>query len=139
MGVFLSGSHAKIVAKPTGPLQTKSCGNFPLVIEITDDNDNPMPSGTTVAAVNTDKVTIGQIFPATVLSIDVPADLFFVSPTTIMPTYRVFSTHLIPVKPDTATCQEDGTNLGTGSFGIAITTPIGSAVLYSFSLSYPAK
>lgn len=137
IAVFLSGSTARINVNPAGPLSTTNCGYFPLTVEIIDANGNPMPIGTTVAVVNTDKVTVGQIFPATVMNIP-PRKDFFYDPQKVAPqTDRQFSSHLIPLKPDEATCKPGAPNIGVGAFSILITSPLGLAVAFPFSLKFP--
>ena len=137
--VFLSGSHAQAFPQPAGPLSTSQCGNFSLWLELTDQNVNPLPSGTAIGVVNADKVAIGTIFPSTVPSISAP-DSFKVLPyVPTAPQTRHGSFHLIPVKPDTATCNVLGTaGKGQGSFGISVTSPNGVGTVFGFTLSFPA-
>ena len=138
IGVFLSGSSAvNVVAFPSGPLSTASCGNFSLALQINDVNFNPMPSGTTIAAINTDKVTVGTIIPSVVPSVGPRTASGFatIDPMAMAP--RQGSVHFIPVKPDATACNAAGTNRGLGTFGITITSPSGIATIYNFSLSFP--
>lgn len=145
IAVFLSGSTAANLFTPTqGPLQggaglsTTGCGNYSLQLEINDVNFNPMPVGTTIAASNADKVTVGTIIPATVPNIAPHTVNGFATldPAAMAP--RQGSVHFIPVKPDAASCNSNGTRTSTGSFNLVVTSPLGQATVYGFTLTYPS-
>ncbi len=140
IAVFLSGSAAaNVFATPSGPLSTASCGNFSLMLEINDINFNPMPAGTTIAAINTDKVAVGTIIPAVVPSIAPHSALANVTIDPLNMARTQGSIHFIPIKPDPATCNPGGVpDKGVGSFGIVITSPLGLGTVYNFILRYPA-
>lgn len=113
--IFLSGTSTELFGGES--FSTTTCSDYQLRIILRDVNSNPMPAGTKVEAVNLTDVAIAEIFPKTV-------------PNTLTP-----SSHLIPVKPDATKCAAGGGH--TGTFSIKITSPLGVAVAYPFSLSYP--
>jgi hypothetical protein len=84
------------------------CSTQPLTFRIFDVNNNPMPFGTTVTAIDTDKL----------------APLTF-APDKVGSTNAIGGTiHTVNIKPD-ATCA-------TGVFAVKITTPKGTGTVYSF-------
>jgi hypothetical protein len=111
--VFLAGNETFGGDVFTAP----DCNAITIGLQLRDVNDNPLPAGTKVEAANLNDVTVSGVFPGLV-------------PNTLRP-----SIHLIPVKPDPAKCAAGGGHVG--AFGIQITPPLGSGVLYMFELDYP--
>lgn len=92
----------------TTSLAGGSCTAALVEVRIFDENNNPMPAGTSVSVVDTDKVTVTSISPATVPS-----------------TSDIGGTvHSFIVKPDTACAP--------GTFGLKITSPKGTGIIYSY-------
>ena len=84
------------------------CSTQPLTFRIFDVNNNPMPFGTTVTAIDADKL----------------APLSF-APDKVVSTNAIGGTiHTVNIKPDT-TCA-------SGVFAVKITTPKGTGTVYSF-------
>jgi len=98
-------------------LSTSVCTAYSLVVTLKDLNDNPMPAGTKVEAVDATDVTITEIFPATV------------------PNQLALQQHIIPIKPDATKCAETGSNVG--SFRLKVTAPLGAAYGFLVNLTYP--
>jgi hypothetical protein len=122
--ITLSGDTPHIFKSDSGAMLSggenftaATCGEYQLLIDVRDDNSNPMPAGTKVQAINLTDVTVGEIFPASV------------------PNTQGVSSHLIPIKPDKTKCEAGGGH--TGTFSIKITPPLGVGAVYPFSLSYP--
>jgi protocatechuate 3,4-dioxygenase beta subunit len=135
IGIFLSGSYAaNAYLSPSGTAFTSgstfsngsSCGTKYLVIEFDDLNNNPLPSGTTIAIANTTNLTAGTVLPGTVPSIG-PHPLTSsgsIDVSSLAATQG--STHVFPLTPP-ATCNTAGTvDAGSGTFDIVITTPKGN-------------
>ena len=144
IGVFLSGSGA-VNAYFAGtnnkvpgftPLFTSSCGTFSVQLELNDLNFNPLPVGTEIAATNAEDLTVQEIIPSSVPNIG-PHDVSGNSTLVVGSlATRQGSVHTIPVKPDDV-CVIGGGATQTGTFDVKITTPLGSPIVYGFSLTYP--
>ena len=122
INVVLSGDTPHVFSSGTEmqggeSFSTTRCSDYLLPLELRDVNSNPLPAGTKVEAVSLTDVSVSEIFPATV-------------PNTLSP-----SVHVVPVKPDATKCAAGGGH--TGSFSIKITPPLGTAVVYPFTLEYP--
>lgn len=122
----LSGSTTVVlsmdqpVPQAAQAITTASCQPYSLQITPKDANGNPLPAGTSIAAVNVvGATTIGEIIPSTV------------------PITRTAIPHTIPVIPPT-TCKEGGATTVTDSFDIKISTPLGVPVQYHYSFTYPS-
>jgi hypothetical protein len=146
IGVFLSGSFAENVYLTDGTrvnsnrmnaFSTNSCGVFALGLELNDLNNNPMPAGTTVEAINSNLVTVLEIIPKTVLNVSPHSSS---GNGTLIPgsmATRQGSVHTVPVKTSDKCVSGSTGYTETGTFDVKITTPIGNASAYSFSLTYP--
>jgi len=85
------------------------CSPQPLYFRLNDSNNNPLPSGTTVAAADASKLSIGTLAPSSVPSTnDIGGTI-----------------HSAIVKPDD--------KCATGSFTLQVTTPRGKATAFMFS------
>lgn len=85
-----------------------SCAPQPLAFRLFDANNNPMPSGTSVAAVDATKISLSPIMPDKLASTNAWGGTI----------------HQVTVKPD-ATCS-------SGSFMLRVETPKGNATGFSF-------
>lgn len=125
--IVFSGSHAKLIRQYCAPNQPcvdwtaangdpaviagvagPSCMSAPLTFRVTDDNNNPMPSGTTIAAIVGDKLTVSQFLPATVPSTNAIGGTI----------------HTVTVLPDSA--------CASGSVTVTVTTPKGNGTAFTF-------
>lgn len=95
---------------PTRRTVLTGCGATDVTVRLFDVNNNPMPANTTVATVDTDKVTITTVSPNLVPSTNAVGG-----------TYHTFT-----VKPDT--------NCSDGSFGLRVTSPKGTSIIYPFAV-----
>ncbi|MGZ3323317.1 MAG: hypothetical protein ACXU9C_20395 [Xanthobacteraceae bacterium] len=85
------------------------CSAQPLYFRLTDSNNNPLPSGTSISSTDASKLSVGTIAPATVPSTNVIGGTI----------------HSAIVKPDS--------NCAAGSFTLQINTPRGKATPFMFS------
>ncbi len=85
-----------------------SCSAQTVSFYLVDSNNNPLPFGTAVAAVDADKISAGTFFPATVPSTSAIGGTF----------------HQVVFKPDS--------NCAAGSLTISVTTPKGNGTAFPF-------
>lgn len=101
----VDGSAASVIAGLAGA----GCSAQTLVFRLTDINNNPMPSATTLAAADANKISAGTFYPALVPSTNAVGGTF----------------HQVTIKPDAA--------CASGSVNIVATTPKLNGSVFGFS------
>ncbi|WP_338844968.1 Ig-like domain-containing protein [Massilia sp. W12] len=147
-GVFFSGSSARYLYPYGGnsaysavgnTLSTSACGVYALVVEVNDENYNPMPAGSKLSLVNVSpELSPGVIVPAVVPEV-FPHDANGNKTLTVANlATRQGSVHTIPITLPSS-CTAGGGALRSASFSLQIVSPSGLATVYPFTLTYPGS
>lgn len=139
--IFLSGSFASNITRilddgssvPVSDgitLTNNGCSAMLLRLRISDGHFNPMPNGTVLSAAALDQLEITDIFPSSVPNIAPSYSGAYV-------TGDQGSVHLIPIKPSTSVCLDNGTKRLTGSTILQIKTPNGNVTPLSIKVTFP--
>jgi hypothetical protein len=148
VATFLSGSFAVNVFPAGGntaysgaanTLSNSSCSIYSLVVEVNDENFNPMPAGTKLSVTNpSSDITVGTIIPALVPSIGPHDSAGAYTLVVANMAQRQGSVHTIPITLP-STCTTAGAITKTATFSLNIASPLGKEVIYPFSLPYPSN
>ncbi len=148
IATFLSGSFATNLFPSGGntaytstanTLSNSSCGTYSLLVEVNDENFNPMPAGTKLSVTNlSPDITVGTIIPATVPSIGPHDSTGAYTLVVANMAQRQGSVHTIPITLP-LTCITTGAITKTATFTLNIASPLAKEVNYPFSLPYPSN
>ena len=115
-----------------GQVFTTNTCSFGLQLEIDDLNYNPMPSGTTIAAINAVGVNPGTVYPTLVPNVPPWSTILTDSATT-----HYGSVHYIPLQVPATSCNVGGSGTFVSTFSVTVTTPLGTGRLINFVLHSP--
>ncbi|MFL6675406.1 MAG: Ig-like domain-containing protein [Massilia sp.] len=129
--VYLGGTRLSGAEVDLGSVQFEQSSSFTL--EINDANNNPMPTGTTVAVSNPANAKVVDVLPSSIQNI-FPHDANGADdPTGVNVSGRQGSLHRITVAGTiTAPCTGDR----VATFSVVITTPKGNVTSYPFRLKF---